>query len=213
MQKLILVGCKIRFTISTLLLSIFVDQFFLWLYLQQIYSGFGHRIKIYAPSSVFPDWISQSPDWVGETSDLGSTVSIDLPPNLLQNFLAMILCSKHSGNEKHGIAVYSVKTTTNDFVLRDNPLLRYLYDGCDDDSCINIVPRTIFSIKDGDDKIEFTACLHFFGDNVTISTEKAKILGIHLLYNPEIRTLDECNSATINVDEETFFDAVETFEM
>lgn len=174
---------------------------FLWVHiLQQIYSGFGHRIKIYATSSVFPDWISQSPDWISETSSYCSAVSLDLPPNLSHNFLALILCSKFPW---HGKAYYSVKTTTNDFVwIQGFPSLRCFYNDRDDhkdNPCIDVVPRAIFSVTDSDNRIEFAAHQEYYrssSNNLTLLTENAEILGIHLLCKPEITIFDECDRTT-----------------
>lgn len=179
----------------------------LWGYiLQQRYSGFGHHIKIYASTSVFPDWICQSSDWIGRTISFGSEVSLDLPPNMSHNFLALILCSRFS---RDGKAYYSVKTTTNHFVWRQGvPSLRYFYDHYDDYNCVpcmDVVPRTIFSVADRDDRIKFKARQKYYescGDNVTLLTQAAEILGLYLLYKPEITVFNECNRTTIDVDEE-----------
>ncbi|XP_063942126.1 disease resistance protein RPV1-like isoform X1 [Daucus carota subsp. sativus] len=185
---------------SSMLADTFTKHFF------QIYSGFGHHIKIYASTSVFPDWICQSSDWIGKTISFGSKVSLDLPPNMSHNFLALILCSRFS---RDGEAYYSVKTTTNDFVWRQGvPSLRYFYDHYDDYNrvpCMDVVPRKVFSVTDSDYRIIFKARQKYYescGDNVTLLTQAAEILGLYLLYKPEITVFNECNRTTIDVDEE-----------
>ncbi|KAK1367918.1 hypothetical protein POM88_034010 [Heracleum sosnowskyi] len=164
-----------------------------------IYSGFGHQITIYAPLSVSPDWVDQ--DWISRTSNSASTVSSDLPPDVSPNFMAMILCCKHM--VFFHLANYSVKTNTNDFEWIGMPQRET------DLSYMIIVPRTVFSVTDSDDRIEFTvlsvtdsddeitAHPHWLGDE-----ENVEIPGIHLLYKSDVTLIDECDSNTINVDEE-----------
>lgn len=154
---------------------------------------------------MFPDWISQSPDWISRRKINCSTVHLNLPSNLSHNFLALILCSKFSRDGK-AKAYYSVETNTNNFVWRHGFLsLRYYYHDYDDyngTSCIDVVPRTIFSVTDGDDRIEFKAHQEYYSQDVTLLTEKPKILGIHLLCKPEVIVFDKSDRSTIYVDEE-----------
>ncbi|KAL1834556.1 hypothetical protein ACET3Z_004207 [Daucus carota] len=199
-QNLHFGGCN-----SSLLKSTFTKRLF------QIYSEFGHQIKFYAPPSVFTDWISRSADWISKTSNSVSTVSLDLPEDLSQNFLAMILFIKSSSR---GRAVSSVKTTTNNISWSFRYTSSY-YDDYQDISCMDIVPRSIFSVTDDDDIIEFTASLEVESSGIgmpfTRKLEIPEILGIHLVYKPETDITDEGLQSSI--DEEIFFEAVETFGM
>lgn len=174
-----------------------------------MYSSFGQHIKIYAPSSVFPDWISQSADWISQSSNIGPTVSLRLPPNVSHNFLGMILCFEHLEALNFRRATYSVKTTTNNFVWSHGGNVS-LSDFDDEDydhlSCMDIVPKSIFSLRDGDDKIEFTAApIIFVFDSYPFGgselTADATILGIHLLYKKEIAMIGECKSTILNEEE------------
>ncbi|KAK1367909.1 hypothetical protein POM88_034001 [Heracleum sosnowskyi] len=183
--ELCLGGCN-----SFLLKSTLTKRFF------QIYSGFGHQITIYAPLSVSPDWVDQ--DWISRTSNSASTVSSDLPPDVSPNFMSMILCCKHRDSFHH--ANYSVKTNTNVFEWIGMPQIKT------DLSYMSIVPRTVFSVTDSDDRIEFTV-LSVTGnddasDDESDDEENVEILGIHLLYKSDVTLIDECDSNTINVDEE-----------
>ncbi|KAK1356794.1 hypothetical protein POM88_050050 [Heracleum sosnowskyi] len=245
----------------------------------QIFSGFGHQIEIYIPSSEFPDWINQSSDLgstmcldlspivsdnmlsasmdsisqlsdsgptvpvplylstdesdnnleaestdsirhssdsgsensldsvsqssdsgsensldsnsqssdsgsensldsISQSSDSGSTISsdlacqkiqwsIDLPPNVSHNFLGMILCFNYPV-DKFYIIEYSIENTTSGFRLSDS-----LYNSHNTESLMVIVPRSIFSVSDGDHRVELTANI--------------EIHGIHLLYKTELQ--------------------------
>ncbi|KAK1382386.1 hypothetical protein POM88_020121 [Heracleum sosnowskyi] len=146
-------GCK-----SSLVSYILTRRFF------QIYMGFGHEIKLYIQEVEFPDWIRQLPDWIGQSSTLGSRVSINLPPNVSHDFLALILCFKHWGVVTYKKTTYSVKNTTSGFIWSGS------FDNDYPEAQIIIVPRSIFSLEDGDQRIELRA--------------NAEILGIHLLYKP-----------------------------
>ncbi|KAK1367915.1 hypothetical protein POM88_034007 [Heracleum sosnowskyi] len=181
-QKLNLQGCNLSLLKSTLTKRLF-----------QIYSGFGHQITIYTSLSAFPDWVSQ--DWISRTSNFASTVFTDLPPDVSHNALAMILFRKNWGVCFNRFN-YSVKTNTNVFELTDMPLLvfRISYLTEPDFSSMIIVPRTVFSVTDSDDRIEFTAHPHRWGDE-----ENVEIFGIHLLYKSDVTLID---STSINVDEE-----------
>lgn len=148
------------------------------LYLQQIYSEFGHQIEIYIGKAKFPDWISPS-------SNLGSPLSLDLPPNVSQNYLAMILCFKHWGDKQSYRRNFSVKTTPSDVIWNGKAHCTPDYYH---ESCMVIVPRSIFLVRDGDDRIEITA--------------EAEIYGIHLLYQTETTMTDEYNDTTVSVEDE-----------
>ncbi|KAL8090673.1 hypothetical protein AgCh_039925 [Apium graveolens] len=156
-RTLHLEGCN-----SSLLDYIFTESFF------QIYSEFGHPTQIC--STKFPDWISQSSEYEStmssnEGSKYCSTMSLSLPPNVSYNYLGMILCiSSWTFSTK-----YFVENTTSDFTWRGE------FESYGDKSLMVIVPRSTFSIEDGDDTIKSEA------DGC------AKIHGIHLLY----KTVDE----------------------
>ncbi|KAK1379455.1 hypothetical protein POM88_026199 [Heracleum sosnowskyi] len=138
----------------------------------QIYSGFGHEIKIYS-SAEFPEWINES-------ANLGSTVSLDLSPNMSHNLLAMILCFTHIGGYINYVTTYSVKNVTSDFKWSDS---FYVNSG----SLMVIVPGSVFPVIKGDDKIELTAA-------------RVRIHGIHLLYKTEIaQEIHEYKRSTMNV--------------
>lgn len=130
--------------------------------MQQICSGFGHQVNIYTPAAEFPDWISQS-------SNSGSTLSLDLQPNESDNFLGMVFCLKSCGDSELDDIHYSVKTTITDVKWSDERLYTPYYH----ESWMVIVPRSIFTARDGDDRIELTA--------------NAEILGYHLLYKTEFQ--------------------------
>ncbi|KAK1367913.1 hypothetical protein POM88_034005 [Heracleum sosnowskyi] len=180
----------------------------------QIYSSFGQYIKIYAPSSVFPEWISKPADWFSQSSNLGTRVCIsnlgtrvclELPPNVSHNYVGMILCFQHSGDKNCQSVFYSIETTTDDFVWIDGGD----FSSSDDYyhiSRMDIVSKSIFSVIDGDHRIEFSAArkinLYNATSERTESTENAEILGIHLLYRTECTMIDECNNSTVNVEDE-----------
>lgn len=158
---------------------------------------------------MFPDWINQSENWISQSSDLGSTVSLALAPNMSHNFLGMVLCFDHNETLNLQKATYSVKTTTNNFVWSDGGNGRFCdYD--DEDfyhlSSMDIVPKSIFSLRDGDDKIEFNAAPIIFDYHdpfrASILKADATHLGIHLLYKIEIAVIDECESTIVNAEEE-----------
>ncbi|KAK1353331.1 hypothetical protein POM88_052466 [Heracleum sosnowskyi] len=143
----------------------------------QIISGFGHEIKIYTSPAEFPDWISPS-------SDFGSSMSLDLPPNVSHNFLAMVLCFKRTGHPDIDLLNYSVHNTTSDFKWTDS--VRYDYH----DVMIIVLPRSIFSVNDGDETIELRS--------------NQGIIGIHLMYQTE-NTTDEHDSSIVNVEDESSY--------
>ncbi|KAK1382384.1 hypothetical protein POM88_020119 [Heracleum sosnowskyi] len=171
LRELYLGGCK-----SSLLASILTRRIF------QIYSGVGHQIRIYIQAVEFPDWIRQLPDWIQQSSTFGSTASFNLPPYVSHNFLAMILCFKNWGVVTYGKQPYSIKNTRSGFIWNGS------YNNNYPEVQIIIVPRSIFSFKDGDERIEITA--------------NAEILGIHLLHRTEITMIDQSDSSLVNVVEE-----------
>lgn len=67
-------------------------------------------------------------------------------------------------------------------------MLQGSFDNHNHESLMVVVPRTIFSVKDGDHRIELTS--------------DAEILGIHVMCNTEIPKIDECNSIAANVDDD-----------
>ncbi|KAK1382155.1 hypothetical protein POM88_019890 [Heracleum sosnowskyi] len=138
--------------------------------LLQIFSGFGHIMIIYIEPTGFPDWISRS-----SNSDFPSMASHDI--------LAMIFCFKLS---KYLYEIdYSVKNITSDFRWSESLSMPHGFDSV----VMFIVPRSIFSIRDGDYGVELTSNLKI-------------IHGIHLLYEPEITVVGESSSTTVNVEDE-----------
>lgn len=123
-----------------------------------MYSAFGHQIQVYTSSAEFPDWIHQS-------NNLGLTVYLNLPSH---DFLALILCFKQWEDNLE----YRVENITNDIVWKDS------VGSSDKDSLIVLLPRTIFSFKDGDNRIMVNATAEF--------------CGIHILFKTELR--DEYNN-------------------
>lgn len=123
-------------------------------------------------------------------------MSLGLSPDVSHNFLGMVLCFDHMEDMYFQRAVYSVKTTTSDFAWSDGRYFSFYtedeeeeFDHC---SCMHIVPKSIFSLSDDDDEIEFTAApviFYFkFGDLEDCErTETARILGIHLLYKSDLQ--------------------------
>lgn len=160
LKELHLGGCR-----SSLLAHILTKRFF------QIYSGFGHQINIYIQAVEFPDWIRQSLDWIRQSSETGSTASFNMPPNVSHNFLAMILCFKNWGIVTYSKTTYSVKNTTSGFIWSGS------FDNNHPEANIVVVPRSIFSLEDADQRIELTA--------------NAEILWIHLLCRTEITMIDQ----------------------
>ncbi|KAK1382021.1 hypothetical protein POM88_019756 [Heracleum sosnowskyi] len=122
--------------------------------------GLGHQTAIYGQNV---------PGWFSRTSELGSSVSLDLPLDSWPNFLGLIICFD-SGQLGHFGFKYSVKTPT-DF-MEFAPWL----DNRQGILTI-ILPRSIFCVRDGDDKIELKSNFMFSG--------------IHLLYKTEITTTHE----------------------
>ncbi|KAK1382368.1 hypothetical protein POM88_020103 [Heracleum sosnowskyi] len=135
----------------------------------QIYSEFGHHIRIYTRVAEFPDWTFQS-------SNFGSTMCLDLPPNVSRDYLAMILCFTLRGNNDLNISTYSVKNTTSKFIWNYSFLSHY------HESLIVILPSSSFSVRDGDQRIEITS--------------NSEICGSHLLYRADVTGMDEYNSST-----------------
>ncbi|KAK1400767.1 hypothetical protein POM88_000372 [Heracleum sosnowskyi] len=132
-----------------------------------MYSEFGHHIRIYT---------TEVPDWISESSNLDSKVALDLRPNMSSNFLGTILCFKDC---KTYSVTYSVRNTTSDFTWSDISYNTY------HKSLMVVVPRSIFSVGDGDNRIEVSA--------------DAEIHGIHIQY----KMTDENDNTTINSEEST----------
>lgn len=126
---------------------------------QQICSGFKHNIAIHFP-------LTEYSDWIGQSSECVSTMSLDLQPNASHNFLGIILVFEDDYNFD-----YSVKNVTSGFVLSDHHYSLYKHE-----ILIVIVPGSIFSISKGDNRIELTSTLK-------------NIIGIHLLHKSKTRRL------------------------
>ena len=127
---------------------------------------------------------------MSESANSGSTVSLDLAPNVSHNFLAMILCFTHLGGYINYATTYSVKNVTSDFVWTGS---FYINNG----PLMVIVPRSDFPVTEGDDKIELTA-------------PRVKIHGIHLLYKTEeATTTDEYSSSTVDVGNKRSYDFIQ----
>ncbi|XP_063943688.1 TMV resistance protein N isoform X3 [Daucus carota subsp. sativus] len=147
LRELYLGGCS-----PSLLAYTFTKSLF------QIYSEFGHQIIICIWSEEFPKWISQG--------EYGTTMSLDLAPNMAHNYLGMILCFKCQAGGGSFLIDYSLKTSASNFIKSDTEMEVY-------GACMIIVPRSIFSVRDGDNRIELTAGGY------------AEISGLHLLYKTE----------------------------
>ncbi|XP_074364528.1 TMV resistance protein N-like [Apium graveolens] len=150
-----LTGCS-----SALLACVFTKR------LLQIFSGFGHQVRIY--TSEFPKWIEKS-------SHLASKVYSDLQPDMSSVFGGTVLCFKVS---KTNSFTYSIKSTTGDCTWSDRSYNSYRK------SLMILIPRSIFSIENGDVRIEATS-------------EDAEIHGIHLLY----KMVDEYDHTPMNREE------------
>lgn len=107
-------------------------------------------------------------------------MSKDLQQNASLNFLGIILCFNSSG---HG-GNYSVKNITSGLIWSD-----HLYRVDNNNTKIVLVPRSIFSISDGDERIELTSIAK-------------NIIGIDLLYKWETTTIDEYDSSSVNLQDE-----------
>ncbi|KAK1386344.1 hypothetical protein POM88_024079 [Heracleum sosnowskyi] len=132
----------------------------------QIYSGFEQQIAIHLWDWIV-DEVNKFPDWIIQSSVQGSVVddlteeissSVNLQPNLSQNYLGLILCFAQVYDELD----FSVMTSASN-VFRSYLNL--------DDSSIVIVPRSIFTVTDTDTMIKFTS--------------NARRHWIHLLYKNE----------------------------
>lgn len=127
---------------------------------------------------------------IGRPDHTGSKVFLNLPPNLSHKFLAMILCYEDFQSNQ---PAYSVRTTTKEFdwSVKDRFSYCFLFSR-KYNSCIDIVPKSIFSVTSGDEKIEF----------INSGERAGVILGIHLLYKMEITVIDESDRTTVNGDKE-----------
>ncbi|KAK1382297.1 hypothetical protein POM88_020032 [Heracleum sosnowskyi] len=102
---------------------------------QQIYSEFGHRIRVHTQDC--PDWIIESPYWTSASSK-SQSVFAHLLPGESQNFLGIILCFQQVWEDYDSRYGYSVKNTTSGFVWSDN----VDYDNVDDPSESLMCSRT-----------------------------------------------------------------------
>lgn len=150
---------------------------FCWLYFPQIYCRFGHEIEITIPSGFFTDWISQSPDWISQLQDwtvnhrnVEATLSLLSPLSASHNLLAMIVCFRNEKDDERLSTTYSVKNATSDFIWTRS------FSTFNDETRMIIVPGSIFSVTDGDDRIELIA--------------DAEVRGIHLVYEIENTLID-----------------------
>ncbi|KAK1382381.1 hypothetical protein POM88_020116 [Heracleum sosnowskyi] len=116
--------------------------------------------------------IEEFPDWISQSNDLGSTVSLNLPSQVLHDFLAIIVCFKHWDNNSYRIDC-SLKNATSGFVWSHN-----LYTLDCNESWMVIVPRSIFPVIDGNNRIE-------------LRTTNADVLGHHLLHSTTVTVEDE----------------------
>ncbi|KAK1382363.1 hypothetical protein POM88_020098 [Heracleum sosnowskyi] len=132
------------------------------------YSAYGRQIDFYIGQAEFPEWISP-------LRNSESTVSIYLSSH---NFSAMIFCLKRWGDNLD----YNVKSSTSGLLWRGS------FGTCDDQSLMVLVPKSIFSLKDGENKI--------------IVSATAIIHGYHVLKETEITMTDEYGSSTVNDDAE-----------
>ncbi|KAK1386343.1 hypothetical protein POM88_024078 [Heracleum sosnowskyi] len=112
----------------------------------------------------FPDWIIQSSVQASKSildSEAAEEISssVNLQPNLSQNYLGLILCF-----QSWLLYDYSVMTSASN-------VLRLRSDTGFEDSSIVIVPRSIFTVTDADHTIKFTST--------------ARKHWIHLLYKTE----------------------------
>ncbi|KAL1828123.1 hypothetical protein ACET3Z_006535 [Daucus carota] len=132
----------------------------------QIYCGFEHQITVYIGLAGFPNWVSES------SNTRGSTVSTNLLPIVSPSFLGMILCFEAAANYYF---TYSVRSTASDFIWSS---------GCDNyygESVMVILPRSIFWVRNGDQRIE-------------VQTNAVKIHGIHPLFTRAITTIETSNN-------------------
>ncbi|KAL1828159.1 hypothetical protein ACET3Z_006571 [Daucus carota] len=106
LRELYLGGCS-----PSLLAYTFTKSLF------QIYSEFGHQIIICIWSEEFPKWISQG--------EYGTTMSLDLAPNMAHNYLGMILCFKCQAGGGSFLIDYSLKTSASNFIKSDTEMEVY----------------------------------------------------------------------------------------
>ncbi|KAK1382178.1 hypothetical protein POM88_019913 [Heracleum sosnowskyi] len=121
-----------------------------------------HETKTYPEE--FPDDITES----SYLPMLQSKMFSNLLPNASHNFLGMILCFMPGTSP----IMYAVKSNTSDVMYSSEDF------DCFHEIVMIIVPRSIFAIRDGDDRIELTS-------------DKEIILGIYPLYKPE-NNLERC---------------------
>ena len=99
-------------------------------------------------------------------------MTLDLQPDVSQNFLGMILCFKYCDDEGFYRLDYSVKTTTSNLKCSYDGLYAHYYN----ESWMVVVPRSVFTVTDADYSIELVA--------------NQDILGVHLLYKMEIPKIE-----------------------
>lgn len=128
---------------------------------KQIYSDFEHQIVICIRSEEFPEWIDRS-----EHGTSWTTMSLELQPNLYDNYFSITLCFYCQLDPESFVNDFTVKTSASNFLRSKTRLTVY-------DSCMVIVPSSIFSTRDGDRRIELTTDVD------------AEISGLHLLYKTE----------------------------
>lgn len=124
---------------------------------------------------------AEYPNWTSQSSDLVKKMSMDLPPDASQNFLAIIFCFECGGTFKID---YFVKNTTSDFMWCNRTCSQN-----DNESLILIVPRSILSIRDAVSRIK-------------IESNVEMIHGIHLLYKTDITMISKDVGDTVNVEDD-----------
>lgn len=112
----------------------------------------------------FPEGITKS-SYIPE-----SKLFSDLLPNASHNFLGMILCFKPDSNS----ITYTVKSTTSDLMYNSEDF------NLSSDLVMVVVPRSIFAVTDGDNRIEITSDFEI-------------IVGIHSLYKSENKLVSDTN--------------------
>lgn len=83
----------------------------------------------------------------------------------------MIVCFKNEKDDERFSTTYSVKNATSDFIWTRS------FSRVTDETQMIIVPGSIFSVTDGDDRIELIA--------------DAEVCGIHLVYKIENTLIDD----------------------
>lgn len=97
-------------------------------------------------------------------------MSLLSPLSASHNLLAMIVCFRNEKDDERLSTTYSVKNATSDFIWTRS------FSTFNDETRMIIVPGSIFSVTDGDDRIELIA--------------DAEVRGIHLVYEIENTLID-----------------------